>query len=224
MRSFIALLVTSLVSHAAATIYTTQPVSSSKCSATLVCKVDWQEDGVAPLLGQIGPVSIDLCSGSQFQQVCVQNISPSIDVSLSSSTTFRADPHIGPTGQWYFVKYTALNFADPPNPTVPFTAYSAKFSLVGMMGPFNRTFDAMQSGSPTGSTAVIKPSGLPAVSIRTTATGGSFGIAAATGSATDTGAPLAATNVVGNSAGSKIPATAVALGIASALTALSISF
>lgn len=116
-----------------ARIKVTKPVATDQCSATLECAINWKDDGVAPLLAQIGPSTIDLCTGGQFQQTCLQNIvaAPGVDVSKNSSVIFHTDPHIGPTGPYYFIKFTSLSFQDPANPGRPFTAYSARFTLVG---------------------------------------------------------------------------------------------
>ncbi|KAG8938345.1 hypothetical protein FRC00_000281 [Tulasnella sp. 408] len=184
MRFFTTLLAaTSLVSQVLATVYVTKPVASDQCSATLECAINWRDDGVAPLLAQIGPSTIDLCTGGQFQQTCLQSIvaAPGVDVSKNSSVTFHTDPHIGPTGPYYFIKFTSLAFQDPANPGRPFTAYSARFTLVGMMGAWNETIygQITNSASIAASTAPASSSSAVA-SVRSTSAAASVSKAAST--------------------------------------------
>jgi hypothetical protein len=61
-----------------------------------VCAVD---DGVYPLLGNIGPSSIALFTGSTFQQSWLANIAEEIDVSKVGTVNWAVDPNVGPTGK-----------------------------------------------------------------------------------------------------------------------------
>jgi len=131
------LIAVSIVTQALANLIVTQPLSTSQCSATLACNVTWKDDGTSPSLEQIGSVSIDVCTGTQFVQTCLQNIATAYDVSNGNSVTFNPNPPIGPTGQFYFIKFSALTFRDPANPQYLWSQYSPKFTLVGMGGAYN---------------------------------------------------------------------------------------
>lgn len=129
----------------------TDPTSSSSCSATLACNVTWKDDGTSPALASIGeqsssmwkrlpaylttccvgPSRVDLCTGDRTRQTCLQNIATNLDVSTTNNITYHNDPKVGPTGKFYFIKFTSNNLKDPSNPGFPYTAYSAVFNLVG---------------------------------------------------------------------------------------------
>ncbi|KAG8943299.1 hypothetical protein FRC04_002979 [Tulasnella sp. 424] len=199
MRVFATLLAaTSIVSQVLATVYVTKPIATDQCSATLECAINWKDDGVAPLLAQIGASTVDLCTGGQFQQTCLQNIvaAPGVDVSKNSSVVFHTDPHIGPTGPYYFIKFTSLSFQDPANPGRPFTAFSARFTLVGMMGAYNETVfgQGTASASVAASTAPVSISSTSAA--RSTSSPASVSKAAAATSSAQASATVSANGAV----------------------------
>ncbi|KAG8909376.1 hypothetical protein FRC01_006982 [Tulasnella sp. 417] len=219
MRVFAALLAaTSLVSQVLATVYVTKPVASDECSATLECAINWRDDGVAPLLAQIGPSTIDLCTGGQFQQTCLQSIvaAPGVDVSKNSSVVFHTDPHIGPTGPYYFIKFTSLAFQDPANPGRPFTAFSARFTLVGMMGAWNETIYGQITGSASvaASTAPVSVSRSSSVSsARSTSAAASASKTSATSSASASSSASANGAVTMTVPGVMMSGVAVVVGV-----------
>jgi hypothetical protein len=101
-----------------------------------VCAVD---DGVYPLLGNIGPSSIALFTGSTFQQSWLANIAEEIDVSKVGTVNWAVDPNVGPSGKpklvmsvgnYYFIRFTSKNLKDTTEAAYPHTAYSAKFTCV----------------------------------------------------------------------------------------------
>jgi hypothetical protein len=178
MRSFAtALLVAgALVSQTAATIYVTEPVASTICTAGTPCNIRWNDDGNAPVLATIGICNIELCVGSQFQQTCLQTASQA-DVSTNAYVTYLPNAAVGPNGSDYFIKFTSLNYKDPATPTIPYTSYSAKFTLNGMTGTFNSTVQAQISGaaasSPAATTPVAAATTTGAAAAKTTAAAGS---------------------------------------------------
>ncbi|KIO30119.1 hypothetical protein M407DRAFT_20790, partial [Tulasnella calospora MUT 4182] len=138
-------------------------------------------------------------------------------VSKNSSVVFHTDPHIGPTGPYYFIKFTSLAFQDPANPGRPFTAYSARFSLVGMMGAWNETIYGQITGSASvaASTAPVSISSSPAVSsARTTSAAASISKAAATSSAASASATVSRNGAVTMTIpGVMMSGVAVAVGV-----------
>lgn len=175
-----------LFSKASATIYVTQPVASSTCAAGSECTLAWNDDGATPALGTIGACSIDLCTGGVQQQTCLQNISPSTDVSQTASLSYNPNPSIGESGNMWFIKFTALNYKDPANPQFPFTAFSAKVMLTGMTGTFNATIESELAGA-----TVVPPAPgaatTPAVVATTPAAGSTSAPAIATVKVSSTG-------------------------------------
>ncbi|KAG9047931.1 hypothetical protein FS837_001188 [Tulasnella sp. UAMH 9824] len=165
MRSFATavLVAGALVSQTAATIYVTEPVASTICTAGTPCNIRWNDDGNAPVLATIGVCNIELCVGSQFQQTCLQTASQA-DVSTNAYVTYLPNAAVGPNGSDYFIKFTSLNYKDAATPTVPYTSYSAKFTLNGMTGTFNATVQAQISGSAAASPAASTPAASPAAS------------------------------------------------------------
>jgi hypothetical protein len=79
-----------------------------------VCTVD---DGVYPLLGNIGPSSIALFTGSTFQQSWLANIAEEIDVSKVGTVNWAVDPNVGPSGKPKLVmpveRTSRVTWADP---------------------------------------------------------------------------------------------------------------
>jgi len=136
----------SLVSQALAAIYVTDPVASTNCTASLPCNVTWKDDGLVPSLAAIGNCSIQLCSGGDQTQTCFQTISSSWNVT-HTNVTYENNPKDGPNGTYYFLKFRALNYTSPTNPSQPYEAFSSRFTLSGMTGTFNASVMAEITGS-----------------------------------------------------------------------------
>jgi len=190
-------------------IFVTEPTSASNCSATLPCEVQWKDDGNAPSLATIGNCSIQVCSGSDQVQYCLYTVADSWDVT-NTSITYENDPHFGPTGQFYFLKFMALNYPNPANPTQPYEAFSARFTLVGMMGAYNASIEGLST----------------AVDVVPTTTGTSASLTKATTSAaastpaTTAGASHSSGSPSPSASGSANKSGAVALTIPSAFASL----
>ncbi|KAG8889215.1 hypothetical protein FRB98_005408 [Tulasnella sp. 332] len=137
----------SFFSQVAATIYVTQPVASTTCQAGAPCMVAWNDDGNAPPLATIGACDIELCIGDVTTQICLQDITPSLDVSQNAQIPFNPDATIGGNSNDYFIKFISQVYKDPTNPTFPYTSFSAKFTLAGMTGTFNATVSAAIAGA-----------------------------------------------------------------------------
>lgn len=58
------------------------------------------DDGNTPTLGDIGPCSVDLYTGSVYKQVQLQNLAASVDVSKTAQIMTTIDPSAGETGQY----------------------------------------------------------------------------------------------------------------------------
>jgi len=202
----------SLISQAAATIYVTSPVASTVCTAGQSCLVSWNDDGATPALGTIGACSIDLCTGGVQQQTCLQNVSPSLDVSQNAQINFLPEATIGENGAMWFIKYTSLAYKDPATPTFPFTAFSAKFTLAGMTGTFNATVESEISGAATGAVAASTSAAVVATTTPV-ATGMTTSKAA---SATSTGTAKATTSAA------KSTSTSGAINVSSSMTMVSL--
>jgi hypothetical protein len=223
MRSFAAaaLVAASIATQASATIFTTNPVASTTCTAGQPCTVSWNDDGTTPALGTIGACSIDLCTGGQQQQTCLQNISPSTAVSTVATVSFLPNANDGPDGAYYFIKYTALSYMDPTNPTFPFTAYSAKFTLAGMTGTFNSTIMNEISGAATVAAATTAAAGASNATPSFLAAATSKVVtvtskASSAASATTTAKKSGAASVTVPGVVSSVAGVAVAMGFASA--------
>jgi len=221
MRSATAffLAVAAVVSQVSATIFVTDPVGSTTCTAGEVCTVVWDDDGTAPLLSTIGTCSIDLCTGGQQQQTCLQNISPSTNVSQILNATFTPLATDGPDGAVYFIKFSSLGYKDPSNPNFAYTSFSAKFTLAGMTGTFNSTVEAEISGAATGasSTGVVAstPASTPAAAT-TSAT-----MAKVTSSSVVTVTKVSSSSVPTTSAKAKSGAITVTVpGVVSSITGM----
>jgi len=156
-----ALLIFSLsLSHVAfATVYITAPVASTVYQAGQSALVSWIPDNNAPTLDQFGLASVSIYAGNANQQTQLQLLSPSIDVSKSSSLNFTPKADIGPDGQEYFIRIESLGFKDKSGNFVE--SFSALFTLTGMSGQFSPSVIAEISGQ---STAPLAGQSTPAVS------------------------------------------------------------
>jgi len=220
----------SLFSQVSATIYVTQPVATTTCAANTPCTVAWNDDGNAPALATIGACSIDLCTGGVDQQTCLQNISPSLDVSQNAQVSYTVNPSIGANGNMWFVKFTSLAYKDPTNPQFAFTAFSAKYTLTGMTGTFNATVSSeiagasVAAGAPAAATTVAAAATTPASSsgvVTVKATSTSAGTAKATSSgakstSTASSSAAGAVSVVNSFAGVSMVVSLAGLAVGAA--------
>ncbi|KAG8900975.1 hypothetical protein FRB99_005649 [Tulasnella sp. 403] len=217
----------SLASQVAATIYVTEPVASTVCDPSKApCNVKWSDDGNQPPLASIGNCKIELCTGGQIQQTCLQILSAGIDVSQNAQIAYNANPQIGPAGTFYFIKFTSLTAKDPTNPAFPFTAYSAKFNVVGT-GTFNSTVQAQISGAAAAPSASVAA---PAAGAASTSAGGAAptGTAAAGSGAAANKPTSTSAHASGASSTAKSTASSAALpmampGVASAVAGVTVA-
>jgi len=165
-----------LAPQAFAGVFITNPVATTNGQGGQSMTINWQDDGNAPTLANIGPCEIGLFAGNKQQQTELQPINPSIDVSKQTSQDFNIDASVGPNSDAYFIRITSLALKDTANPQFPYEAFSAKFSLSGMSGQFNASVQAQVNGVTTaaaaGSTSGSASSSTPAVSGASTAASG----------------------------------------------------
>lgn len=134
-------LVLASLSAAYATISVTSPTASTTFTAGQQATITWIEGGGSPTLQQLGACKISIYAGSQLQQTSLQVLSPSTDVSQTSSLTFTPDASIGPNSSEYFIRFESVGLVDPNQPTIGL-AFSAKFTLAGMTGVFSADVQA----------------------------------------------------------------------------------
>ncbi|WVO18086.1 hypothetical protein L204_105787 [Cryptococcus depauperatus] len=138
---------------ALAGVYITNPTTSTNAVGGEVLEVKWADDGKDPSVASVGQCSVDIYTGSMNNQIKLQNLAASVDVSKASSVSATINPAIGKDDSHYFVRFTALNFKDAKNPQYPYEAFSAMFSIKKMTGNFNSTvLAAIDAGSPSGAT------------------------------------------------------------------------
>lgn len=63
--------------------------------------VSTEDDGNTPTLASIGPCSVDIYTGSTNQQILLQNLAASVDVSKASTISATIDPSIGQDGGFF---------------------------------------------------------------------------------------------------------------------------
>jgi hypothetical protein len=160
--------VLTLSASALCNVFVTAPVASTTWNGGQKQTVSWQDNGNAPDLKAFGAAMISIYVGNAQQQTRLQTISPSTDVSTSSSVDFTVDATIGPNSDDYFVRFESIGLKDPAAPQFPALAFSAKFKMAGMTGTFNSTVQAQIDGQSTapigGSTPPAGASTAPAAS------------------------------------------------------------
>ncbi|KAG2347283.1 hypothetical protein BDR05DRAFT_958786 [Suillus weaverae] len=145
-----------LAASALANVFITSPVASTTFTAGQQATITWQDNGMTPSLTSFGASLVGIYTGNANQQTLLQTVSPSVDVSTTSSVVFTPDGTIGPDSSEYFVRFTSINLKDATNSQFPAEAFSAKFTMTGMTGTFNSTVQAEingQSTAPIGATA-----------------------------------------------------------------------
>jgi len=202
--------VLALSASAFANIFTTSPVASTTFTGGQATNITWQDDGTSPNLSALGPCSISIYAGNSQQQTSLQTISPSTDVSQSSSISFTPDATIGPNANEYFIRFQSLGLMDATSPQYPALAFSAKFTMAGMTGTFSAAVQSQidgQSTAPIGGSTSAAASGSAgasggAASATTTGAGAAKSSAAASGSkssSTVAGAKASASSAAGKS-------------------------
>lgn len=181
-----------LAASALANVFITSPVATTTFTAGQQATVTWQDDGLTPNLSSFGASLVGIYTGNANQQTLLQTISPSVDVSTTSSIVFTPDGTIGPDSSEYFVRFTSINLKDATNSQFPAEAFSAKFAMTGMTGTFNSTVQAEingQSTAPIGATATSSASGtMKTVSTTSSSASGSKTTTSTAATATKTGA------------------------------------
>ncbi|WVW84879.1 hypothetical protein I302_106914 [Kwoniella bestiolae CBS 10118] len=177
-------------------VYITAPVAGTKAIGGQVLEVKWADDGKTPTVGSIGPCSVDIYTGSVNNQVKLQNLAASVDVSKTSSISATIDPSIGQDDSHYFVRFTSLSLKSESNPQYPYQAFSAMFPISSMTGQFNATVLAAIDASNATSTAPVSAasSGKATAGLAASASASKSGASAsasASGKSTSAGVPLA---------------------------------
>jgi len=143
-----ALVIFSVISVAFATVYVTNPVATSNISAGTSFAITWQDDGNSPTLKDFGPARVGLYVGNVRQQVPVQIITDSIDVSKVQTIDFIPKADAGPNSDQYFIRFDSEGLkANGTND--PAQAFSHKFSLNNMTGSFNASVLSIIAGQST---------------------------------------------------------------------------
>lgn len=158
-----------LAQYALAGVYVTNPTASAAGTGGQVLSVSWADDGNTPRVAEVGPSSIDIYTGSRTQQYRLQNLAASVDVSKASSINATVDPAIGPSGAYYFIRFTSLGLKDSAQPQYNYQSYSARFTLNNMSGTFNSTVQATLADI-NGSSVVVSSSSSSSKSASATAT------------------------------------------------------
>ncbi|ODN73964.1 hypothetical protein L202_07462 [Cryptococcus amylolentus CBS 6039] len=142
------------VQSAMAGVYITSPVNSTAAIGGQVLEVKWADDGETPTVADIGPCDVSIYTGSVNNQVKLQNLAASVDVSKASSISATIDPSIGQDDSHYFVRFTSLSLKDSTNSQYYYEAFSSMFSIKSMTGSFNATVLAAIDASSSSSSAV----------------------------------------------------------------------
>ncbi|KAH6910713.1 hypothetical protein BKA70DRAFT_1271317 [Coprinopsis sp. MPI-PUGE-AT-0042] len=160
-----AFILLAVASQAFATVFITNPVSTSSFTGGSDVTVSWIENGDGPTLEEFGPARISIYVGNAQQQTSLQTIEDEVNVATTGSVQFTVDPSIGPDGREYFIRVESLSLKDETQPQYPALAFSAKFGLTGMSGEFTPAIIAQIEGQSTAPLAApTAAAGLPSAS------------------------------------------------------------
>ncbi|KAF7376034.1 hypothetical protein MSAN_00018200 [Mycena sanguinolenta] len=107
-----------------------QPQSGSTCTGGTPCVLEWDDDGILPLLPEIGIVTAGLYTG---EQQLVQSIPP-LNVADVNSITFTPLAQAGPNSGSYYIAFTSTTAKENGTEYIGFSPF---FKLEGMSGSFS---------------------------------------------------------------------------------------
>jgi len=194
-------LLSALVSSAFATVFITNPTSSSTFNGGQNNTINWEDDGTSPSSAEWGNASVAIYTGNENEQTMLQMIAASVDVLTTTSIQFQVDPSIGSNGLFYFIRMQSLTLVDNST-SFHFNelAFSHLFTMADMTGTFNASVSAEiagQSTAPIGGSSTGS-SGSTATSASTT---GKVAAASTTSSSTASATTAAPSNgAMGSSA------------------------
>lgn len=157
-------LIFSIISTAQAALYVTRPRFQSSCTGGQPCTVEYLDDGVSPLLPQIGLCEVGLYTGNQQ---LVQRIKP-VDVSETFSFTFTPNPKAGPNSSNYYIALTSVSLKTENG--TDWIGFSPTFSLDNMEGSFESPLPSATAAIPIPTPAGPKPSFTSTLTIGTLST------------------------------------------------------
>lgn len=206
------------IQPALAAVYITSPVGTTTATGGQVLNVQWADDGNTPTVASIGPSTIDLYTGSTNNQIKLQNLAASVDVSKTSSVSATIDPSIGQDSNQYFIRVTSLSLASTTSAGYNYEAFSAMFSISAMTGTFNATVLAAIDATASNATSSAVSAASSVKSAATSATAKSTGSAASgTGSKT---ASTSSTSTAKSAAFPRAAPASLALALVGAATYL----
>ncbi|TIA88452.1 hypothetical protein E3P99_02576 [Wallemia hederae] len=124
-----------LYNLAAAGVWISAPIGSTKATGGQPFSVVWDDDGQSPSLAELGNAEVALMTGSDTAQTLLQTLETDVPLSTTASTVNLIDKNIGPDGNVYFVRVMSNSLKDDQGN--PYAFYSARFLLEGMEGTFN---------------------------------------------------------------------------------------
>jgi len=136
-----------------AVLVPTAPIAATEWDARRAQVVEWIDDNQEPRLNDLANISIQLFTGSTFQQSFLQDLTGTRNIKgTRNSISVRFDQDLGPDGQYYFLRFRSDDLTED--------VFSAKFTLDHMTGTFNSTIQAQLSASG----ALPSAAGLPTAS------------------------------------------------------------
>ncbi|KAJ7346492.1 hypothetical protein DFH08DRAFT_868419 [Mycena albidolilacea] len=114
-----------------AAVYFIQPQSRSTCTGGTPCELEWDDDGIRPLVPDLGVVTAGLFTG---EQQLVQTLPP-LDLASVHSANFTPIKQAGPNSDSYYIAFTSTTARDANGTLI--SAFSPFFSLKGMSGSFS---------------------------------------------------------------------------------------
>lgn len=124
-----------LLNIAAAGVWITAPIGSTKATGGQPFSVVWDDDGQSPTLQELGNADVALMTGSDSDQTVLQTLEENVPLSSTASTVNLIDKNVGPDGNVYFVRVMSKSLNDDAGN--PYAFYSARFLLEGMGGSFS---------------------------------------------------------------------------------------
>jgi len=159
IHNILALICTAWLLPAHAYIYVVEPASMKICHGGEPCTFQWLDNGVAPLLTDIGACHVALFNG---ERKLVQQIEP-VNVATVHSVQFIPNPMAGSDSNEYYINFTSVNSINGAS----YSQYSSFFQLDHMTGSLDSAIPSLTEAIPVPS-SLTSSSSTPATSSTST--------------------------------------------------------
>ncbi|KAK9763425.1 hypothetical protein K7432_009895 [Basidiobolus ranarum] len=138
-----------LVQPVIAGFFTLEPYGQTVWLMNQNVTIRWIENREFPLLSNIHPFQLELCSGSDTKQVVLGAIGGDINPNTTKAVSFIV-PNVSPPGKLYFLRYKATPLSSKPDQAMYFwsTRFTISDNIAMKPSPLSAGFGALATPTP----------------------------------------------------------------------------